>query len=426
MLLPLRARRALLGFGSLLGVSGLVWTGCLKTLDESLMDERDSGIDGSLGGGGSGGSGGSGGIGAGGGVGGGGLGGSSGDAALDSPTDSGPVAKFFEYVAAKYPVTNIANATTQQIIASDDTHVFRTSYDGMAAQLSSHPLAPGSGTLVASGLQRPQAMVAPSGSLFVYVAAGSDTTEAGSLLRIPKSPAGIQNIDPPSPIERAVGIYASADGFAYVSAKAIKQGSIALLRFSLSGGVTTADPLYTSTEGNESGGDIVASGGCVYWISNGNVWLVPSSGGPKSQAFASPVTDAVGITADAANFYVTLGGNGEVWQRGLSPAGCTGGGPPEKLIAWGFKEIGDVITYDGTVAWTAGVGPKGPGIFTTPVGGTDITQIAPAIDNDKPVDIDQSADYVVYAMAKPPTGDAATGTYGIRRVPKQPIGSGDN
>jgi hypothetical protein len=424
MTLALGAPRALLRTGLLLGLPGLIWAGCLKTLDESLMNEADSGSDGAFGGSGNGG-GGSGGIGASGGLGGGGSGGTGGDAAPDSPPDSGPVAKFFDYDSSKHPVTNIANAQTQQIIASDDTHVFRTAYDGTNTQLSSHPLTAGSGTTVATGLQRPQAMVAPSGSLFVFVAAGSDTTEAGSMLRVPKTPGGIQNINSPSPIERAVGIYASADGFAYVSAKAITQGAVALLRFSLSGGVSTADPLYTSTEGNESGGDIVASGGCVYWISNGGVWIVPSSGGTKNPALATQVNDAVGISADAANFYYTRA-NGEVWQRGLSSAGCSGGGTPEKRIAWGFGEIGDVITYDGTVAWTAGIGPKGAGIFTTPVGGIDITQIAPAVDNDKPIDIDQSQDYVVYATAKPPVGDAATGTYGVRRVPKLPPGTGDN
>jgi hypothetical protein len=418
MSLPLGARRALFRAGLLVATPSLLWAGCLKTLDESLLHEKDSGQAGFGGSGATGASGGSGGLGASGGTGGGGVGASGGDAAIDSPIDSGPEPRFFAYDGTKYPVTNLASAPSPQIIASDDTHVFRTNYDGMAAPLSSHPLAGGSGTTVASGLQRPQAMVAPSGSLFVYVAGGSDSSEAGSLLRIPKTPGGIQTIDLPAQIERAVGIYASADGFAYVSAKAITQGAIALLRFSLSGGVTSAEPLYTSTDGNESGGDVVASGGCVYWISNGGIWVLPSTGGARNPALSTQVGDAVGIAADAANFYFTRA-NGEVWQHGLSAAGCTGGGAPEQRIASGFGEIGDLITYDGTVAWTAGTSSQGGGgIFTTPVGGIDITQIAPG-GADTPVDIDQSPDYVVYATAGSGTPS------GVRRVPKQPVGSGD-
>lgn len=405
-LLP-SAPRALYRTCLLIALPSLLWAGCLKTLDESLLDADD---DGGLGG--AGGSAASGGSSGGGGGGQGGSGGTGGDAAADAPADA-PQPKFNEYDPAKHPVTNLANGPPPQIIASDDTSVFRTAFDAVGAQLSSHPIAGGSGALVVGGLARPQAMVAPIGSLFIYLAAGHDTTDEGSILRVAKTGGPVANIQPPQAIERAVGIYASADGFAYVSAKAITKNAIALLRFSLSGGTTSADALYSSTDGNESGGDVVVSSSCVYWISNGGIWVVPATGGSRSPALQSQVADAVGITADAANFYYTRL-NGEVWQRQLSTAGCSGGGGAEQRIASGFVGIGDVITYDGTVAWTAtgdtANGNDGGGVFTTPAGGIDITQIAPATDG--PVDIDQSPDDVIYA----------TGGGSIRKVPKQPLG----
>jgi hypothetical protein len=264
-------------------------------------------------------------------------------------------------------------------------------------------------------LPRPQAMAAPPGSLFVYIAAGNATTDDGAILRVPKIGGTVENISLPAVIERAVGIYAAADGFAYVSAKAIVAGKVSLLRFPLGGGSQSADALYTSTSGNESGGDVVAVAGCVYYISNGAVWVVTAAGGQRNDALSNQIGDAVGITADAANFYYTRT-NGEVWQRALSGAGCSGAGAPEQRIASGFDGIGDVITYDGTVAWTAtgdtANGFDGGGIFTTPVGGIDITQIGPATNG--PNDIDQSATDVVFATTM--------GT--IHRLPKQPIDGG--
>jgi hypothetical protein len=134
--------------------------------------------------------------------------------------------------------------------------------------------------------------------------------------------------------------FASVDGYVYVSTKAIAKGAIALLRFLLSGGATTADAIYTSTEGNETGGDIVVSNDCVYWVSSGGVWVVSSAGGNRAPALAAQVTDAVGITADAANIYYTRQ-SGEVWQRQLSTAVTKR--QRRERIAWGFIGIGDVI-----------------------------------------------------------------------------------
>jgi hypothetical protein len=386
----------------------LFWVGCLKTLDESKLDQAQDGGDASGGSSAFGGSSGSGGTGATGGS----TGGSSGTPS-DAPPDA-PAPTITPHSSANYPTSNIATGAPPQIVAADDSYVYRADYDkpptpAPGAQLSRHPIGGGSGTLLASALARPQALVARIGSAFVFIAAGDATTDEGSILRVPKAGGGVDTIGLPQPIERAIGIYAAADGFAYVSAKAITKDSIAVLRFSLSGGTQNASALYAGV-GNESGGDIVVSN-CVYWISNGNVWVLPLIGGSRSSALETPITDAVGITADAANFYYTRS-NGEIWQRQLSAASCAGGGAAEKRISWGaFIEIGDIITYDGMLAWTAkgdGSAELAGGIFTTPVGGgSEIVQIAPH--GDTPVDIDQSPDMVVYA----------TSLGVIKRVPKQ-------
>ena len=145
--------------------------------------------------------------------------------------------------------------------------------------------------------------------------------------------------------------------------------------------------LLVADTGNESGGPLTMSQGCIYWISNGGLWtLKKTGGGSASAALDKQVNDAVDIASDSQNFYYTRA-NGEVWQRALSGSACDGSGPPEEPIAWGYTNIEHITAYGGTVAFSAlgdtSNGYAGGGIFTTPAGGYDVIQIAPA---DKGVD----------------------------------------
>ena len=150
----------------------------------------------------------------------------------------------------------------------------------------------------------------------------------------------------------------------------------------------------------------------MYWISNGNIWVIPSAGSTtRANALSAAISDAVGLTSDIERFYYTRS-NGEVWQRQLSPTACDGSGAAEQKIAEGFVTIGDVIAWSGTVAWTAKnfthPGADGGGVFTTRAGGGTITQIAPK--EGDPEEIEQGATDVVYTTA----------TGRIRAVPKSP------
>ncbi len=113
------------------------------------------------------------------------------------------------------------------------------------------------------------------------------------------------------------------------------------------------------------------------------------------------------------NFYFTRS-SGEVWQRALFKGqACDERGAAEVKIAGGFTGLADVISYDGLVAWAAQGDPgksfEGGGVFTTPIGGGDVTTIAPA---DGGVDaIASTANHVVYT----------TTTGLIRRIPKRAV-----
>ncbi len=259
-------------------------------------------------------------------------------------------------------------------------------------------------------MERPQSLVSPSGSLFVFIAGGTDTG-TGTLTRVPKSGGSPADIAPQTPIELAVGIAAAADGFAYVSTKAVAQNTAALLRFSLAASTTTAETLYVTPDGNESGGDVVVTGGCVYWISNGNVWGIQSKGGARLDVLDTPVTDAVGVTADAVNLYFTRA-DGSVWRKKVSAA-CDAGTSAEEQLADGFVGIGDIVTYEGKLAWTATGDTtntfEGGGVFSSAASGGQITQIAPKADG--PVDIEVAPNDIVYA----------TSSGFIRKVPKKPL-----
>ena len=178
------------------------------------------------------------------------------------------------------------------------------------------------------------------------------------------------------------GLSASAQSFAFATAMASGPGKAVLLRIPFAAG-GVADVLFESTK-PESGGDLVETGGCVYFISENNIWILPSStsatGRTPFSALKTDVNDAVGITADANSFYYTRA-NGQIWRRKLSPPACDGNsGEDEQLIVEGFSDLTDIVVLDGKLVWRARdyVQGSGAGIFMYSLGGTTITQIAPA------------------------------------------------
>jgi hypothetical protein len=402
---------------SLVGAAGLVvGGGCLKSLDEAKIRDQPAGDggsgrpnDGSTGRGGSSGSGGSAGTG--------GVLGGAGTAGSDGSGGSGGTpAVFVPYDAARYPVTNLqGNIPTPVIIGADSSRVFRATKSSEPAALVAQDIAGGPGAAIYQGLSRPQRL-ATTDFDYVYVAGGrTGSATAGGIWRITKVEADArtmgEEVTTPSPIELPAGLFAAADGFAYVSTKSTDANNPTLLRFGLGSG-QNAEILYRTEVGNETGGDVTANGGCVYWVSNGNIWVIPSAGSAtRANALSVAINDAVGLTSDMERFYYTRS-NGEVWQRQLSPTACDGSGAAEQKIAEGFVTIGDVIVWSGTVAWTAKnfthAGADGGGVFTTRAGGGTITQIAPK--EGDPEEIEQGATDVVYTTA----------TGRIRAVPKLP------
>ncbi|MCC6216021.1 MAG: hypothetical protein IT376_14235 [Polyangiaceae bacterium] len=393
--------------------------GCLATLDESLIPDgdADASAGGTSGGAGAAGASGAGGAGAGG------ASGAGPDAASDAPADAPPDAPlppvFVPYDSGVHPVKNLANLPSEVplLISTDAADVFRTTRGSSAALLGKVPLAGGAGVPVSAGVELPFAMATPPGSIFVYLAAGKVSTQEGRIRRITKSDGTPIEIAPPGPIGEGRGIFAAADGNVYVSLRVVGAGSIGLVRFPQAAGGTTATTVYTSQAGNETGGDLTVSGGCVYWISNGGVWVTRTDGGSsRAEALADPIDDAVGIASDNLNFYVSRS-SGEIWQRKLSSNSCDGQGEAERRIAARiganeFVNVGDVVTYAGTVTWSArgGAAPDylGGGVFMTPIGGGDVTQIAPAEGGVEA--LDHGPTVVVFA----------TSSGLIRSVPKTP------
>lgn len=369
----------------------LIVGGCFKTLDESLLD--DDKTDGGKTGG---------------------TGGSSGDAStggVGGLTDGAVEAQVvIPYDESKYPVTNLANGTSAIIIAADDDNVFRTTKDAVDATLIAQPIASGSGVPLPDKLERPQALLAPPSSTWVYAAGGDNTTGAGSVVRVSKNTGvAMETISMGTdPIELVVGIATGNDGNGYVSLKGIAAGP-SVMKFPLAN-TSPAETLYATTTANESGGDIAVGGGCVYWISNGIVWHTPKGGGARKSATSAVIADAIGLAADSTRIYFTRS-EGSVWQRELSSAACDGAGPPESKIAGGFPGLGDLIRYDVYLAWVAqgsATDFAGGGVYKWPVEGGEIVQIAPS--EDGPTGIDQGKNDIVFS----------TSTFGLRKVPKQP------
>jgi hypothetical protein len=370
---------------------------CLKTLDESLIpDGRDAGGD-SGGAGGVGGilaTGGNGGISGSGGNTSGGAGGVGGGAGGGGGSPEGGVI-FVPYDARAFPVQDIQGSLRPPVlIAADETYLYRITKDALASDsagsLVSAELAGGSATQL-TAIDEPQAMISPTTSGFVFVAA-VDSTNMGVVWRVDKTgntsneqvqlPAGAMMETTVAIVE---GRSASAQGFAFVTAVASGPGKAVLLRIPFASG--DADVLFESTK-PESGGDLVEMGGCVYFISENNIWVLPSStsavGRTPLSALTADVNNAVGITADASYFYYTLA-NGQIWRRKLSPPACDGNsGEDEQLLVDGFPGLTDIVELGGKLVWTAnGYAPAGvgPGIFMYTLGGTTITQIAPADGN---------------------------------------------
>jgi len=379
-------------------VAALVFatSGCLKTLDESRMDQT----------GGAGTTGGAGGAGAsGGGSGGaptGGSGGSSG---------SGGSAGYVAYDPTKYPVTKLWAGKPPIVMAADETDVYLATGDEADAALRRVPIAGGADQALPPLLEKPRAMSAPSTSAFVFVVGGKNTGSDGSVVRTTKAggPKDAIAIAGQTPLGgRAV--FAATDGFAYVTFDTDATHPVGLARFGLGSGVANATALYTAS-GAETSGAVVASGACVYWVSAGDIWVMPTGGGARVGALDAPVTDAVGLTADAANFYYTRG-DGSVWARALSGSGCDGKGAAPKQLAAGFSNIGPVIRFksSATVAWAARgdetQGYAGGGVFSMPAGGGTPTQIAPK--ESGPTAVADSPYDVVFATS---TGE-------LRKVPK--------
>jgi hypothetical protein len=154
----------------------------------------------------------------------------------------------------------------------------------------------------------------------------------------------------------------------------------------------------------------------VYWISNGSIGVLPSSGGNRTDALLTPITDAVGLASDTNNFYYTKS-DGSVWKRALLAAGCDGTNVgAETIMASGFKNIGDLVAYDDKVAVSVHGDPndsfKGGGVFAIPVNGGTIVQIGPG--DFGPTAIDQGPFDIVFV-----TDNGTIGT--IRTVPKNPV-----
>jgi hypothetical protein len=374
--------------------AALAATGCLKKLDESLLDRTDAGTDagGADGGGGTGGTGGTGAAG--------GTGATGGDAGTIVPYDP-----------AKFPVTKITTTTAPVLLATDDTDVYHSVDNMIDAPLDHTPISGGAPTTLVT-VERPHALSSPSTSSFVFVTGGQNNGDGGTLIRTAKVGGAVEPITISSAsMGPGAGLYAATDGFAYVTFKAdAALHTPALARFGLGAGVTTASVLYTAL-GDESGGPVVATGNCVYWVSNGDVYTIPTGGAAdRAEALATPVTDALGLTADAVNIYYTRA-DGSVWARKLSLA-CDGTGAPEALLAQGFVGIGDLIRFRSapTIAWVANGNDQanyaGGGIFMMPVSGGQVTQIAPA--DSGPQAIADAPFDVIFAVT---TGE-------IRKIPK--------
>lgn len=363
---PSRARA-----GAWIVACALVSTGCLKSLDESLLDQT-----GGSSGGGSSGSGGS--------ADGGGSGGTAATGGAGGAAGSGGGAGYVPYDSSKFPVQKLWAGKPGIVLGVDETDIYHSLFDAVDAPLDRVGVAGGAPATLPPLLEKPRAIAAPATSPFLFVVGGRNSGDGGSMIRTTKAGGAKEEISVPGQtLLGARGIYAATDGFAYVTFDTDATHAVGLARFGLASGVANGAALFTGTgTAAEVGGAVVASGSCVYWISSGAIWVMPTGGGSRASALSTAVTDAVGLAADAANFYFTRG-DGSVWSRPLSGSACDGAGGAEKQLASGFTNIGGLIRFKSgpTIAWSArgdeAQGYEGGGVFVVSAGGGTVTQIAP-------------------------------------------------
>jgi len=367
------------------------------------MDESDGGGTDGGGAGGTGATGGAGGTGA--------TGGAGGTGATGGAAGSGGSAGYVPYDSQKFPVTKLATSKAPVLLSADETDVYYTVEDEVDAPLTASPVAGGAPSTLPPTLEKPRGLAAAGTSQFVFIVGGRNTGSDGSLVRTAKAGGVKEEITVTGQtFGVASGIFVATDGFAYVSFATDSTNTVALARFVLGPNVSAATALLTATSA-ETGGEVVASGSCVYWISNGDISVLPTGGGERKPALATPVTDAVGLAADAVNFYYTRA-DGTVWQRKLSNTTCDGNPTVEQQVASGFVGMGKLIRFRNApiIAWAAtgnaAANYDGGGVFIRSVSGGAVTQIAPK--DSGPAAIGDAAYDVVFATT---TGE-------IRKVPK--------
>ncbi|MBK7584250.1 MAG: hypothetical protein IPI67_29115 [Myxococcales bacterium] len=356
-------------------VGALAATGCLKSLDEARIDEKkDGSAGGGVAGGGAGGASGSGGTSA--------TGGSGGTGATGGSGGAGGSAGTVPYDPTKFPVTKLWAGTAPIVFGVDETDVFHSVAGVASSALTRTPVAGGTPETLPPTLEKPGAIAVPSTSTFLFAVGGRNSGAGGSLVRTTKAGGVKDEITIPSAsLLAARGLYVATDGFAYVTFDTDATHSVGVARFGLASGVQTGTAIFTGT-GSETGGAVVASGSCVYFVASGGIWVMPTGGGSRKSALSNAVTDAIGLAADAANFYFTRG-DGSVWARTLSGTTCDGTGSAEKQLASGFVNIGPIIRFKSAplVAWTArgddAQGFEGGGVFIVSPGGGAVTQIGP-------------------------------------------------
>ena len=168
------------------------------------------------------------------------------------------------------------------------------------------------------------------------------------------------------------------------------------MRFEVASGKNTATVLEVA-DGPQNGGPVVLSS-CLIWISEGNLWVrsteppVEAGTSSKISMLATPISDAIGLTADSVHVAFTRKQLGSV-QRVDVLSACAGGVKNSQLgnVASGFSGIGDVITYSNNgsyITWLAN-----NGIFSVD-SNLVIRQMAP--DPSRPQALGQGSQFVVF------------------------------
>ncbi len=391
---------ALLGF-SLLG------SGCLASLDADKIPGGGAGTAGASMGGsaGTGGSTGAAGTAGTGGVGNAtGTGGSMVDAS-DADADAGTT--ILPYDDMKHPVTAVAGTSLMPlVIAADASDVFRAQRDATGATIVKTNITSGTSVPVSGNINRPRALLAPSNALFVF-SASTSVGDQGQIQRATKDGGGLVSIT--DAVDGGTSTLGRVERLAldpvankvYFTARSAAAGSPQILRVDLSAGAMAAETIYVAEGTETSLGNITVQDACIYWISSGALYSISKDGAAtRSDALATQVSDAVGLTSDSRNIYYTRGMDRSVWMRPLAFS-CDGSGDPERMIGAGYEGIGNLIAYQNKVAWFAtgdrGDNFSGGGIFEYEAASNTIEQIAP--EDDGVEAIAQAPSFVIFATA---------------------------